>query len=148
MSFNATPEVTESAYGKIRMQAADSKNYLQTQRAKMVQATCSATVPFDVIQHFSVVIPRLNTWSATPGLAQYAKDQQNDPTYDVIAEFTTMRNAMNSALSGLVSLVPTSATFALLFTINADGTLTWRTFTQAQLASAVSLIDSVIAAIN
>jgi hypothetical protein len=149
MAFNATPEVAETAYDKIRAQARASKQYLTNQRAVMVQATTSAVVPLAVIQHFAQVIPLINAWASTPGLAQYARDQQNDPAYDIVAEFQAMRNAMVSARDNLVAGFPKDPNGWILYqSLNPDGTFSYRTFTAAQLASAVAQIDAVIAAIN
>lgn len=149
MSFNATPDVVADAYEKIRIQARASKQYLQAQRAVMVQATVSSPVPLSVIQHFAVVIPALNTWAAVPGLAAYAQAQQSDPAYNIAAEFTTMRDAMVAARDNLIAMFPKDGNGFLLYqTLNADATFGYRNFTAAQVAPAVAQMDSVIAAIN
>lgn len=149
MTFNASPPVLDSAFQAIRMQARDSKVYLQNQRALMAAPSCSALVPYQVIKHFAVVIPALNTWAATQGLVAYAQQQVNDPSYDIAAEFTAMRNAMVSARDGLIGMFPKDGSGFLLFlSLDALGNDVVRTFTQAQLAPAVSQIDAVIATIN
>lgn len=115
----------------------------------MVAATCSADIPLAVIQHLGQVAGLMTTWAATPGLAAYAQAQVNDPAYDVVAEFTTMKNAINSARDTLITMFPKDGNgFILYQTINADGSVAVRTFTAAQLSGAVAQMDSVIATIN
>lgn len=147
--FKASVLISEQAFDRIRNEVAQSKAFLMNNRAAMVQATVLATVPLAVIQHFGQIIPSINALVLTPGLAQYAKDQTNDPSYDVVAEFNTMRNAMNSARDSLIATFPKDGNgFILYQTINANGTIATRTFTSAQLAAAVALVDSVIASID
>ena len=149
MAFQATSTTTEMALTRIRQQAAASKTYLINQRALMVTPTVNSNIPLSVILHFAAIIPIFDTLAATPGLAQYAKDQLSDQTYDIVAEFTAMRNAMNSALTNLIGLFPKDGNGFLLYqTIDAAGIISTRTFTAAQVAPAVALVDSVIATIS
>lgn len=149
MAFNATVNALDTVLTRIRRQAADSKTYLQSQRAAMVQPVVSSLVPLAVIQHFAVVIPFFDALAATPGIAQYAKDQLSDQTYDIVAEYTTMRNAMVSARDSLMNLCPKDVNgFLLLNKFSADGTVNPRNFTDVQLQPAVAQVDSVIATIN
>jgi hypothetical protein len=148
MAFRASSIVTSDAYANIKRQANASKAYLQQKRQEMTAATVSASVPFAVIQHFAAVLPLLATWAATAGLAAYAQAQENDPAYDVSAEYVAMRNAMQSARDQLIATFPKDGSGFLLYqTMNADGTVALRTFTAAQLAPTVALLDSVIATI-
>lgn len=149
MSFRATIPGAEQSFDRLRTQAVASKQYLAGQRALMVQPTVDAWVPIQVIQHFGQVVILMNAWAATPGLAQYARDQVADQSYDVVAEFTAMRNAMVSARDNLIAMFPKDGNGFLLYqTFNLDGTLSTRTFTAAQVAPAVTLIDTVIASIS
>ena len=148
MTFRATNQITSDAYANIKRQAAATKQYCQ-QQATVMQQAASANVPFAVIQHFAVVIPMLDGWTATPGIAAYAQAQENDPAYDVAAEYTTMRNAMVSARDQLISMFPKDANGFLLYqTLNANGTVSARTFTAAQLAPIVTLLNNVAATIS
>lgn len=148
MAFRTTVLGTEQAFDRLRTQAASSKIYLTSQRAVMVLASVPASVPVAVIQHLGQVVITMNALAATPGLAQYAKDQVNDQTYDVVAEFNTMRDAMVAARDNLIGMFPKDGSnFILYQTFNADGSIAIRNFTAAQVAPAVALIDVVIASI-
>lgn len=149
MSFRASNVVTSDAFASIKRQFVATKGYLQTQRASMVQATCSSLVPYAVIQHFVQVIPLFDGWAATPGLAAYAQSQENDAGYNIGTEYTAARNALVAARDQLVTMFPKNGSNFLLYQVMAaDGTVTPRTFTAAELAPAVTLLDSVIATIT
>jgi hypothetical protein len=149
MTFKATTLAAEQAFDRLRNQAVASKAYLTTQRAAMQQATCDASVPLAVIQHLGTVVSLMNAWAATPGLAAYAQSQVNDPAYDIVAEFNVMRDAMVTARDTLIAMFPKDGSgFILWQTINVNGGLVNRTFTSAQLAGAVTQVNSVIAAID
>jgi hypothetical protein len=136
------------AFDRLQRQAAATKTYLQNQRVFMVAATCNADTPLSVIQHLGQVSILMATWATTPGLAQYARDQYNDPTYDVVAEFNAMKSAIDTARDTLITAFPKDAGgFILYQKINPDGSILLRTFTSAQLAGSVAQVDSVIAAI-
>lgn len=148
MAFNATQTAAEDAFRRLRTQAGASRTYLQGQRALMVAPTCSALVPLAVIQHFASVIDLMTTLAQTPGLAAYARAQFDDPGYDVAAEFLAMRTAMVSTRDSLIDLFPKDGNGFLLYqTISPTGALGARTFTAAQVAPAVALIDTVITTI-
>lgn len=147
--FKASTVAVEGALSKIRQQAAATKTYLQAQRGLMVAPTVSAAVPRSVISHLATVIPMLTTLAATPGLVTYARAQLNDNTYDIATEFTAMRTRMVSVLDNLVAMFPKDGNgFVLYETLDADGVFTVRTFTSAQVAPAVALLDTLIASIE
>ena len=148
MTFRATNQVCADAYASIKRQAVETKSYMTAQATAMQVASVSAYVPLGVIQHLAQVIGLMDGWTATPGIATYAQAQENDPTYDVATEYGTMRTAMASALTQLVTLFPTSGGFMAYQTLNADGSITPRQFTAAQLATVVTLCNNVAATIS
>ena len=148
MAFKATQLSASQAFKNLQTQAGATKQYLQTQRALMVAPTCNSGIPVAVIQHLGQVDGLMTTWAATPGLAAYARAQYDDPLYDVVAEFTVMKTAITSAKDTLIAMFPKDANgFILYQTIQPNGSISFRTFTAAQLAGAVAQTDSVIATI-
>lgn len=136
------------AYKQIKTQAAATKAYLSKQVALMMQAQCDSFEPLAVIQHFGSVVDALNTLAATPGIAQYARNQEADQNYDVVAEFTTMMQAFVSVRDTLITMYPKDGNGFLLYQmLNPNGTVSRRVFTAAQLAPAVALIVSAIGTI-
>lgn len=150
MAFRASTPDAAIAYNNIKQQARNSKTYLTNQRAAMQQATCDSAVVVSTIQHFSAVIANMAIWAATPGLTQYARDQENDQAYDVVAEYNAMNTAMVNARDSLISMFPTQggSGYLLYQTMDAQGRITTRSFTSAQLVGAVTLLTSVIGTIG
>ena len=52
---------------------------------------------------------RLDALKTIPGLNQWARDQLDDQTINLPAEFTAMRNAMDAYVAEVVSSAPTGA---------------------------------------
>lgn len=137
------------AYQAIKTQAAASKGYLIKQVALMQQVTCDAGIPLAVIQHFGSVIDRFNEWAATPGIAVYAQAQENDVNYNVVAEFNAMLSAFISVRDWLIGAFPKDGNGFLSYQVlNVSGQVSNRVFTQADLATAVTLIGTAIATIG
>ena len=137
------------AYEKIISQAAASRKYCEGRKTDMQQATVSADVVLSVIQHTQAVLSRYQVWTAAPGIADIAKEQEADPAYDVAAEYITFRNAMRALRDNLIALFPKDGNDYLLYQkLNADGSFDTRTFTAAQLAPAITLLDAVINAVE
>lgn len=148
MTFRASNQSSADAYANIKRQANATKQYMGAQAAAMQAATVLAWVPLGVIQHLHDVIALMDGWAATPGLADYAKAQENDATYDVVAEYQAMRSAMVNALNTLVGMFPTSGGFMAYQTLGADGTISVRTFTNTQLAAVRTQCQNVAATIS
>jgi len=149
MAFIASSITTSDAFASLRRQAVATKQYMQTQKVKMQQSSCDAQVPLSVIQHCGQVIDLMAGWAATPGLAQYARDQVNNQSYDVAAEYTTMRDTIIACRDSLIAMFPKDGGgFILWQTIQPTGVLQNRTFTAAQLAAAVNEMDLVIASVT
>jgi hypothetical protein len=148
MAFRATTVVTQEAFDVLRRRVLETKNFLTGRRAVML-STSPADVPLTVVLHLGRAIADLTSLATTPGLVDYAKSQVDDPAYDVVAEFTAMRAAMVACRDGLISTFPKDGSDFLLYqTFNANGSLATRTFTAAQMAGSVALIDAVLATIN
>lgn len=146
--FKATVLSTEQAFGRIRAQAAATKQYLTTQKAAMQQPLCPASTPLAVIQHLGQVAALMAGLAAVPGLADYARAQVNDPLYDIVAEFNAMKAAIDGARDTLIGMFPKDVNGWLLYqSLQPDGTIQVRNFTAAQLAPAVVQIDGVLATI-
>lgn len=148
MSFRTSLSLS-AAFESLKTQAAASKAYLTSQKALMQQATCDAAVPLQVIQHLAQADALMSAWAALDGLAAYAKAQYNDPAYDVVAEFTAMKNAFANARTQLMAMFPKDASGYLLYqTLAANGAAVNRTFTSAELAPVVTLLNAIIATIG
>jgi hypothetical protein len=82
-------------------------------------------------------------------MAQYARDQFNNPALDIAAEFSAMQAAADSLRGWIDANFPRHASGALLMeTCAADGTRSNMTFTSAELAAFRTQADAFIATIS
>lgn len=149
MAFRASTVLLGKALQDFSEKARATKLFLQQQRSLMVQPTCSANIPLGVIQFSGRAHTEMTALASTPGLAAFARDQVNDQDYDIVAEATAMLGAIATLRDTLTSMFPKDANGFLLYqTLQTGGIVGVRTFTQAQLANAVSAVDAAIATIQ
>lgn len=79
----------------------------------------------------------------TSGIGNYAKAQEDDPAYDVAAEFNAVIAAVESTRDWLINNVNTSS----WVTFSTSGVAV-KTFTSAQTAGARTQLDALIATIQ
>lgn len=149
MTFRASSLSCSQAYDGIKAQALGIRNYLDSMITQFQQPTTNADVPLAVIRTIGRTITQMDVYAAVPGLATYAQGQEGDAAYNVAAEYAAMRTALGNALATLISSFPKDASGNLLFEkLNADGSASVNTFTAAQLAGVVTLLQSVTATIS
>lgn len=93
----------------------------------------------------------MNTAKAMPGIVDYAKEQNGDPNYDVVAEFNALLGAVDACVNWIVANFPKDQNnHPKNLVLNADGTLTAATISPAALQSAglITELDKVINAIT
>jgi len=148
MAFKASNVVPQEAYRIVKGAAVQLKANLQGINTRL----SASGADYDFLREIYRTLARANNQfdnlKTTPGLAAYATEQENDVSYNVVTEFTTMQAAISSALSWMDTNVPTSVTVK---TPNqwADGeTLISNTFTAAQTAGLRTALSAVISAID
>jgi hypothetical protein len=92
----------------------------------------------------SEAIVRWGELAIVPGLAAYAQAQYGNPSLDIAAEFTAMRNAAITLRDWIFNNFPRDAGTgaALVSTYAQDGTASELTFTSAQTAGFRTVADS------
>lgn len=90
----------------------------------------------------------LDAKKSIPGLAQFAKDQRNDQTYDIVAEFNAMLAAVNAVLVNIRTTLPADGNDYKLILKMVNDVPEWRTFTSGQLTTLVGLLNTAAATIN
>ena len=149
MAFKATVPATQEAFLELRRLAASTKSSLGSSKSLLIQPTVNANVVLAIVSNLRSSIQRMQELASTPGLATYAKEQVDDPTYDIAAEFVAMRDAMVSARNSIVAMFPKDGNGFLLYqSFDVDGAIIIRTFSGTQLNAVVSLLDVVIASIG
>lgn len=143
-----TQEPLYDAYARVKGIFRQSKAYLVNAKQLVTQPSVPADVVFNIARNPSQVVPQVEAIAAKFGggvLAAYAREQENDPTYDVVADFTAWKNSLFAIRDHILTTFPKDANGFLLFlTFNADGSTATRNFTAAQCAQLASLIDAAI----
>jgi len=147
MAFLATNQLPADAYEKAKRQAVQLKN-LAVSRSTEFASGAAANVILATADNITAMRDNLNTYKAVPGIAAYAADQEDDPLYDVAAEFTAMIAAADAVIANIGTTMPTDGTYSLIVTVETDATLTWRTFTGVQLATLRGLLDTLAVSIS
>lgn len=146
MAFEASSQIPTYAYERARALANRMKNFLTTQRNIFVQSGDMDQI-IEVLKKLNEYNTDFSDFSSVPGIAQYAKDQQDDQAYNVVGEFNAMVTAVVSARDWIVVNMPDDGTYLLGHTIELDGSVTPRPFTSGQLSGLVTELDAVIATV-
>ena len=108
MAFIASAITTQRALQQIMEVSVQQKIYLANWDTKLA-GNITAIEAMEIVANVNRVDTLLTTLAATPGLATYAKDQFGSGTYDIVAEFTTMKNAMIAIRNWIVSALPSTS---------------------------------------
>ena len=154
MTFRASSEITSNALSEIKFGAVRAKALAQQMVSQMSGADTSAQTLLNLLHQIRTLIERWAILSTTPGLAGYARDQENDPGYDVVVEFLTMRTALITVRDRIIAELP-KATDPVgvggrlaVYTLTANGDLVAATFTPPQTASLRADLDAFIASVE
>lgn len=91
----------------------------------------------------------LNTWSATPGLLAYAQNEENNPTLDLVAEYTAMKNSIVALQDWLVTNFPKDASGNLaVYSFDVNKRFADINLTAGQLTAYKSQVNTLVATIN
>ena len=141
MAIRATTNA-EQAYEEIKAQLSSLRKQADERQATLATDTGAYAV-MRMAQELRDFRNRMTAVEGVTGLAEYAETAEADPTYDVIAEWTSLKALIDAAIAQILADFPTSAGgFMEAATLNADGTVTERIFPAANL---VSVRDAIIA---
>jgi len=86
---------------------------------------------------------------AVPGLLAYAQEQLNDPTFQVVTEYTAARNEMTACRDWIVSNFPADGSGYLLYhQFGVGGRINVRMFSPAALAGLRTQLDALLATLD
>ena len=150
MAFKASNDVPADAYRRVKGAAVQLKLNCQSFNTQL--AASGATYPYlrDIYLTLTRADNQFNALKVTPGLAAYAKDQENDQAYDVVAEFTTMQTALQAVLSWMETNVPvTNRNVPAVTDWGNESTIQIAdTFTPAQTNGLQTVLSALIATIE
>ena len=147
MVFRASNVVPQVAYQTVKGAAVQLKLNIDA----IVSTLAASNASYDYLRGVYQTLERANTQfnalEATPGLADYAKIQENDPAYDVAAEFIAMQGAITTAITWMQNNVPLTVDVKPVANWG-DGNLISTEFTPAQTAGFRTVLATVSAAIS
>ena len=148
MAFKASNILPQSAYNRARNAALNLRQYCQAKSAVIQTSGMNGNDLLGILETLKQASIDFATLKATPGIAQYAKDQENDQAYDVATEFNTLESLVNTAVINLAASLPVDSNGYLLLLKLQDSVKDWRAFTPVQLAGIKSDLDAIILAVN
>jgi hypothetical protein len=148
MAFRTSNVVPAVAYVTVRAAAAQLKLNIDA----VITFLAGNNTSYDYLRGVYQTLERANnqfdSLKTTPGLADYAKVQENDPAYDVVAEFVTMQAAIAAAMSWMATNVPLNVTLKPVNQWGNGGGLIATEFSPAQTSTFRTVLAAVSNAIN
>jgi len=121
------------AYNAAQEEAVRLKEYAQNHRAGLIANAQTGLFIEQIMLRMPQAVAIWDAAKNLPGMLQYAKDQHDDPTYDVVLEFTSMRSAAIAVSQWIFDNFPkSSGGFIEKERYETDFSITAAMFTPAQ----------------
>ena len=147
MAFRASNIVPEKGLERAKTQA----NYLRRKAGEKVSQFSSGANADDILalaSNLRSVRNDLASLTSISGLAEYAREQENDSSYDIVAEFNALLALVDDVITEIVTTFPVdSSGYLLSHTIDTTGQRTSRTFSAAAISGVVSNLNALVAGI-
>jgi hypothetical protein len=143
MAFRATNSVPEGGLNNAKRLAVSIKNTAITRAAFYASGADSDNILAlaDEMRRYSIALTAIKS---IPGIGQYARDQEGDANYDIVAEFNALIAGVDAVVSQIVSTFPVdSSGFLLSHTIAGDGQRSARNFPSAALSGLVAVLNNL-----
>ena len=148
MAFIATNILPAVQYDRAKTLASQAKLQADNRAASFASGATSAEV-LATLANIKAFYDQLLVIRDVPGIAQYAKDQENDQSYDFVTELNVLLSAMVDVRDTILGAIPKDGNDWLLERkLNADGSYTYRTYTGAALAPLIADLQAVSAAVS
>ncbi len=149
MAFPASQELLSGALQLARHAAVRIKQQTQGLRNLSASGDTDRKLYITLQKNLTSVITEWDITAATPGIAQYARDQFSDQALDVVVEFAAMRSAAIQLRLWIFNNLPTGSGGAVLLqTLDLDGRLTGLTVSSAAATQFRVEADLLIATIG
>lgn len=138
----------DKAYTKAQNESIRIKAFAKDASAGLSAGNVSANAVIQIMTRMKSVIEEWDKVSSLVGIGDYAKSVENDPAYDVAAEFIAMRSAAVAVRDWVINNFPSAGGFIQKDTLEADGAITVRPFTPVQTVALQGLLNDLDAAIE
>lgn len=135
----------DQAYFQYRGQVQAIKRDWPARIALMQTASVSAYDVIALLDAYRGIMANLDVWSAVPGVKSYAQMVTANTTYDPVAEYTSLRAAIVTAIQRVANLMPQPGGFCAYESMDlTTGARTARQFTSAQTAPVATDAQNVL----
>lgn len=148
MAFPASSIVTQRAYQTIKGAANQLRINLPAINARLSANGATYEDLRDIYNLLKNANAQFDALKTTPGLAQYAKDQEDNQALDIVAEFASMQGAIASALAWMDTNIPVNNRTLKAPADWGEGTLLDDSFTAGQTAGLRTELTAVVAEIS
>jgi hypothetical protein len=142
--FRAT---LRTVYASVTSRSAQLKKQCQDASTQMAAGNVSGNLVRQILDGCITAKAEFAAAAQVQGLAEYAQAQEGDPNYDVVAAFTDMSAAIDTILTTIIALIPTSGGYVLMETWTTSG-VTTRIVTPAQSANLRTALDAFVATVG
>jgi len=133
-------------YNNSKQSALNLQSYCQAKSADLATGI-DATDLLGILTTLKQYSVDLTAFKQVAGIAAYAKEQEVDTNYDVVAEFNTLIASVDLAVTNIATAIPTTAGWLQLLTLSGSDVV-WREFTPAQLSIVKTNLDSISAQVT
>lgn len=149
MTVRTRKSTASDAYTTIAILSSQLRALTQTRHTTWGSSGAS----FDALRMYLSDLLRihteLNVAKNVPGVAQAAKDAEDDQSYAVVTEVTTLQGLMIDVKDRVTGDIPVDGSgWTLGHKFNADGSDNWRNFSSAALANLLTDMQAVIDAVD
>ena len=141
MAFNASTVALEQALRELREIARQEKTNLQAWSAAL-GGNVTATWALDVHTNIVNALAFMDARASLSGMPAYAQQQLGSATYDIAAEYTSMKNALVAVRDWLRTNIPSNA-----LTVT-QAVIVPAVYAPAATAGLKSLVDAAVLTIS
>lgn len=123
------------------------KLYCQSRVAEMAAGDTTSSAIFQDYQRLAVADAAFANAQTVPGIVAYVRDEKDDQTLDVVAEFLAMRNAIAAARLWIENNFPSTGGYLQAFEFS-GGEIVDRTFAPGMTATYRTELNALIATIG
>jgi len=145
MAFKASSTIPARGYDEAKSEAIRIKNVVTQAATRIAAGGANADEIYELLLTLGYHRDRLNTLKTIPGLADYARSQEADPTYDVAVEFSGLVTAIESTITWMQSAIPAAGGYDQMYSRPGGVQLVPRVFTAATLAPLVTRLQAAAA---
>ena len=145
MSFKVTSVYLQEVYPSLMQLIRETRNELINYRKDFVATGSDYHKLRQLFLSMRNKRTRLNVDKQIPGLVQYAQTQQDDVTYNIVAEFNTAMPNLQAIINRLILDMPKGPGDLVLGETWTDANgVTPRAFTPSELSALVTAIDKFL----